>query len=371
MMKLKRVYDVTLTLLAPLHIGSGRELLRDYDYVTHGGRTWVIDAAAMLDDLVDANGNFDARILGRPAAELLQPSDFEPTNRRFRYVLAGEPRAAGAGAVLREQYKNAGDEPFVPGSSLKGALRTVLAWHGFRAGAMKLETDRLGDSRSWAGQAIERRIFGANPNLDLLRGLLVADSQPLAKGDLRITNAQVVTGSEKLGSPIEVEAIWSDSVLHTTLTLDDFLHSAQAEPTLGFGERWSWLERLPEIARAWGVEHLARERDWFRTRKYDTIGRLYHQMLGMLQTKKLADNQFFLEIGWGGGWQVKSIGAPLQSDKAQWEKLLTDKRRSPARFRRREGDAFPKSRRVMVVGDRPVAPFGWCLVELEERAHPD
>ncbi len=48
-MKLKRVYDVTLTLLAPLHIGSGRELLRDYDYVTQNGKTWLIDAAGMLD----------------------------------------------------------------------------------------------------------------------------------------------------------------------------------------------------------------------------------------------------------------------------------------------------------------------------------
>jgi len=365
-MKLKRVYDVTLTLLAPLHIGSGRELLRDYDYVTQGGKTWVIDAAGMLDDFVDKDGNYDPRILGRPAAELLNPADFSPGSKRFRYVLPGEPRAKGSGAVLREMYKDAEDRPYLPGSSLKGALRTVLAWHGFREAGMKLEVDRLGDNRGWAAQSVERRILGANPNLDLLRALQVADSQPLAKGNLRIANAQVVTGSEKFGSPIEVEAVWTNNVLHTTITMDAFLHSEQAERELRYGSRWQWLETLPQIARTHNVEQLTKERDWFKARQYMKVAGLYHQMLGLVTSSKLPPNQFFLQIGWGGGWRAKTIGAPLQSDKTQWERLLTDKRRTPARFRRREGDDFPKSRRVLVVNNEPVAPFGWCLVEMKE-----
>lgn len=366
-MKLKQVYDVTLTLLAPLHIGSGRELLRDYDYVTHGGKTWIIDAAAMLEDFVDAQGNFDERILGRPAAELLTRDDFTPDSERFRYVLPGEPRASGRGAVLREMYKTATDEPYLPGSSLKGALRTVLVWHGFRKAQMKLDVGQLNDSRGWAAQRIERRILGDNPNLDLLRALLVADSQPLAKGSLRIANAQVVTGSEKLGSPIEVEAIWTDSVLRTTIAVDEFLHTPKAEQELHYGVRWQWIENFAAIAREHNIELLTKERDWFRSRKYMKIAGLYHQMLGIVSANKLAPNQFFLQIGWGGGWRAKTIGAPLQSDKQQWERLLTDKRRSPARFRRNEGDDFPKSRRVMVIGDQPLAPFGWCLVEMKER----
>lgn len=367
-MKLKRVYDVTLTLLAPLHIGSGRELLRDYDYVTHGGKTWVIDAAAMLDDFVDEQGNFDPHILGRPAGELLDASDFDPGNERFRYILPGEPRASGRGAVLREMYKNAHDEPYIPGSSLKGALRTVLVWHGFRTAQITLDVDRLGDSRGWAAQSVERRILGANPNLDLLRALQVADSRPLAKGQLRIANAQVVTGGEKFGSPIEVEAIWKDITLHTSITVDEFLHGEQAERELRYGSRWQWLETLPQIARAHNIEQLTKERDWFKARQYMRIAGLYQQMLGIVTSNKLSDNQFFLQIGWGGGWRAKTIGAPLQSDKKQWERLLTDKRRSPARFRRKEGDDFPKSRRVLVMGNEPVAPFGWCLVEMKERA---
>jgi CRISPR-associated protein Csm5 len=364
---LKQKFDVTITLLSPMHIGSGRELMKDYDYVVHGGKTWIIDAAAMLDRFVDAQGNLDEHIVGRPAAKLLNDKDFVEGSPVFRYVLPGQPRAQGTGAVLREQYKDGGDCPYIPGSSLKGNLRTILAWHGFRAAKLTLDVNRLSDSRSWAAQPIERSIFGPDPNHDLLRGLLVADSRPQSTSTLRIANAQVVTGSEKMGSPVEVEAVWTDTVFETTLTIDSYLHDARVEQELRFGQRWSWLTGLPEIARAWGIERLASERNWFHQRQYSRVAALYHQMLDILTAKKLAPNQFFAEIGWGSGWGSKTIGAPLQADTGQWERLLNDKRRSPARFRRREGDAFPKSRRSLVVGGQVAAPFGWCLVELKER----
>ena len=103
---LKQHYAATISLLSPLHIGSGRELMRDYDYVTHGGKTWVIDAAAMLERFVDAQGNLEPHIVGRPAADLLQDEDFVEGSPSFRYVLPGQPRAQGPGAVLREQYKD-------------------------------------------------------------------------------------------------------------------------------------------------------------------------------------------------------------------------------------------------------------------------
>jgi CRISPR-associated protein Csm5 len=266
---------------------------------------------------------------------------------------------------LREQYKDAFERPYLPGSSIKGALRTILAWHGFQGQKLRLDVEDLRGSRSWAGQTLERKIFGQNPNYDLLRGLQVADSEPQHVERLQIINAQVVTGSEKMGAPIEVEAVRSDTVFTTTLTIDQFLHSQTAEMQLHFGERWRWLEELPQIARAWAADHLRRERDWFRTRKYEPVWRLYHQMLSALN--RLPPGQFFLQLGWGGGWTSKTIGYPLQEDEQAWERLLSDKRLSPARIRRRVSDPFPKSRRVIVAAQQVAAPLGWCLVEMKGR----
>ena len=367
-MELKLIYDVTISLLAPMHIGSGRELMRDYDYVTHGGKTWVMNGDAFLAHLQRPDGSFDDRILGRPAAELLQPEDFRPGSAFFRYVLDGQPRAQGSGAVLREQYKDAFDQPYLPGSSLKGALRTVLAWHGFQTQKLHLDPANMRGGRSWAGQELERSIFGRDPNHDLLRALLVADSQPQPSDRLQIVNAQVVTGSETPGSPVELEAVRPDTIFHTTVTVDEFLHGDAAEAALHFRDRWQWLADLPQIARDWAAQQLEKERDWHRARKYDHVGRLMHQMLNLLKRGGLNANQFFLQVGWGGGWAAKTIGYPLQQDSQAWERLLGDKRLSPARIRRRAGDPFPKSRRVVIANRQVAAPLGWCLVEMKEQA---
>jgi len=366
-MTLKTIYDVTISLLTPLHIGSGRELRRDYDYVTHAGKTWVMDADAFLEAIYLRDGKFDERIIGRPAAELLQPQDFREDSSYFRYVLSGQPRAQGHGAVLREQYKDAFQRPYLPGSTIKGALRTVLAWHGFQQQKLKLDVGEMSGSRSWAGQPLERKLFGQNPNYDLLRALQIADSTPQSTERLQIVNAQVVTGSEKMGSPIEVEAVRLDTEFTTTITIDDYLHSEEAEARLRFGQRWSWLEQLPKLARTWAAELVMQERNWYRSRKYDNVGRFYHQLLANLKQGGLGENQLFLPLGWGGGWSAKTIGAPLQQDAAAWERLLGDKRLSPARFSRRAGDIFPKSRRAVVVNQQVMAPLGWCLVEMKKR----
>lgn len=365
-MNLKTVYDVSISLLTPLHIGSGAELRRDYDYVTHNGRTWVMNAEAFLEAIYWQDGNFDERIIGRPASELLQPQDFRLDSNYFRYVLPGTPRSAGHGAVLREQYKTVNDEPYIPGSSFKGALRTVLAWHGFQEQEMKLDVSNLRGSRSWAGQTLERDIFGRNPNYDLLRGLQVADSQPQSAERLQIVNAQVVTQGDKLGSPIELEAVRSDTTFHTTLTIDEHLHSELAERQLKFGEKWNWLADLPAITRAYSLERVQAEQEWFKP-KYPQIAGFYGQLASALKGGGVGGQSFILHIGWGGGWQGKTIGKPLQQDTDEWERLLNDKRLSPARFKRRRGDAFPKSRRAVIAQNKPVAPLGWCLVEMKNR----
>ena len=368
MKKLKRIFDVSLTTLAPLHIATGRELLMGYDYVTHGGRTWFLDAEKMLDSFVDEQGEFDDRILGRPAAELLQDADFTRDNDLFHYVIPGVPRSTRSGAVLREQIKDVYGRPYVPGSSLKGALRTILAWHGFQnQPGMRFKARELNGGRNWAGQGIERGIFGRNPNYDLLRSLHVADSKPIGADSLRLVNAQVVTGAEKFGSPIEAEAVWSDTSFQTTIAFDLFLRTQAAETKLGFGPRNSWLDDLPSVAQAWGMARLQSEAAWFNQRKYVRIAQLYTQMAGLLAGNKLGKNRFFIQLGWGGGYDSKTISAVLRKDTQEWDTFLDNRRLSPARMRRRRGDAFPKSRRVMVIKNVPVAPFGWCLVDMKER----
>lgn len=362
---MKTMYDLSISLLTPLHIGSGKELLHDYDYVARHGKTWVVNPDAIFEDIFFKDGNLDERMLGQPAARLLRENQFREDSKHFRYVLAGQPRSKREGAVLREQYKNVFSKPYIPGSSLKGALRTVLAWHGYQEQNLKLNLNDMGRSSKWAAQQIEQKIFGKNPNFDLFRGLQVADTESIGTERLQIINAQVVTGHKEPGAPIEMEALRSDTTLKTTIGVDEFLHSKQAEQTLGFGKRWTWLHELPNIAQRYGLERISEEREWFRKRDYDQIAGFYEQLENALKGG-LGQGRFLLHIGWGGGWQGKTIGKPLQQDVSAWEKFL-DSRLSPSRFKRRRGDEFPKSRRTVVANQVSVAPLGWCLVEMKKR----
>ncbi|MEM4204529.1 MAG: type III-A CRISPR-associated RAMP protein Csm5, partial [Candidatus Methanomethylicaceae archaeon] len=130
-------YRLRITVLSPLHIGNGREMLKDYDYAVYKGRTWRINESDLL-DLQQVEDTQIAQMLVRvKPAELLKPEDFQEGSSLFRYVLKGTPKYQAEGAVVREALKDAFDHPYLPGSSLKGALRTALAVHLWEAKKMR------------------------------------------------------------------------------------------------------------------------------------------------------------------------------------------------------------------------------------------
>ena len=122
------IYDVTITPVTPLHIGSGTTLLKDYDFAVAKNTTWRINEDAILaaqevaDDLKLAE-----TLASTPPAQLLKPADFQEESAYFRYHLPGKPRAADAGAQLQEQLKTVSDEAFLPGSSTPACWGATLA----------------------------------------------------------------------------------------------------------------------------------------------------------------------------------------------------------------------------------------------------
>lgn len=357
-------YTLRLMTVSPLHIGSGRELLRDYDYAVHGGRTWRIDEDALLDATLGA-GELDAALLRRPAAELLQPGDFSPGSDLFRYSVEGEARSQERGARLREQIKDAHDRPYLPGSSLKGALRTALFDWALEQNPRALDTGQLKQSRKWAAQPLERSVLGRDPNHDLLRALHVADSDPLdASKTLILANAQVLTGRQ-MGSPIEVEALRPRVQLRTTVTLDLGLFAPAAERELHFGQRLGWLQDLMGVCRVRSAAVLAAEREWF-ARRYPGSPIAEHYSLLCKRLAELPAERCFLQVGWGGGWLGKTVG--LRLDDRQREEVIG--RYQLSRSRRQPGDPFPRSRRVVMDGGQPVLPLGWLLVEMKPEVAP-
>lgn len=362
------LYDLTLTPQAPVHIGSGRELLHEYDYAIRAGQTWRIDETALL----DAQNAEDPRVAERLArtkpAQLLRDADFRPDGGFFRYVLKGTPRSAAEGAQLREQLKDPFDRPYVPGSSLKGALRTALAWHEWQQRGLRPDLGVVGQRKQWAAQKLEQMLFGPDPKRDALRALHVSDSAPLAPAALMIVNVRAHHRNGQLAAPIELEALRPDAALRFTLKLDLALYSDWARRAgLNLLGR-DWLDKLPAIVQRHAAERLQREYDWFaKIRGAERLKNAY----GSLASLRPAANQCLIQLGWGTGWESKTFGSRLQADPQFMERVIGDFRLARGKWQR--NDPFPKSRRIAVrspqgvTAETPAAPLGWCLLEFQPR----
>lgn len=364
------VYNVTLQTLSPLHIGDGNELRQDFDFVSRENKTYRLDEDVILrvkeNQLrPDRQGHYP------PPGKLLGESDFSNLNL-FRYVLRGTARSGKVDARLKSFIKDVYDRPYIPGSSLKGALRTALAWTGWDEVKPKLDRAAIGNSKSWAGQPIEKKLFGADPNHDLLRALHVADlfGPEDAGGGLLVVNAQVLT-PKNAQSPIELETLPGDAVFKGSITIDDTLFSDMAEKELHFRNRRHWLSELTARAQAHSKARIEELLNWFEKadQAYAGMANFYRQ----LNDAQLGANQALVQLGWGSGWDGKTFWTHLQKDPALFERLVADFRMHKAGKDsppRKIGDAFPRSKRAaMTVKNKvaqAVAPFGWVLLELTE-----
>ncbi len=360
------IYNVTLSLLTPLHIGNGRELLHEYDYAIYKGRTWRLDENAWLEAQAVEDPEHLDLLMRTPPAQLLKPADFRPETGFFRYVLEGTPRSAAEGAQLREQIKDPFDRPYLPGSSLKGALRTAVAWHAWGERRLQPEIRRIGRSRQWAAQDYERELMGRNPNHDLMRALQVGDSETVEPDRLMIVNARVLNRGGGLAAPIEMEALRPDTSLHLTVKLDRVLFSEWARRGGLQLEGGPWLTNLAAVVQARSRDHAAREAKWFG--QIEGAGRVagFYQKLAQAN---LGPGRFLVQLGWGTGWEDKTFGTRLSVAPDFMERLINDHRL--ARGHRRPNDPFPKSRRVAVAfngnDETPATPFGWAIVEMKPK----
>lgn len=361
------IYKLTVTTLSPLHIGDGNELRQGFDFIVAKNRTYRLNVDAILAEKSEhltprRNGSYPL------PAELLSSADLQ-NPAFFRYNLTGFPRSSKTDARLKSCIKDVYDCAYIPGSSLKGALRTALAWTGWTEIKPRLDRAAFGRSRSWAGQPLEKKLFGLDPNHDLLRALQVSDCTGSCKpgSRLMVVNAQVLT-HKSAGSPVELEAISGDTKFTGTLRVNDALFSPMAERVLGFSNRRHWLdELLPRV----NSHSLARMKDlsnWFdETDGGKPIASFYRQLAGY----KLAPNQAFMQLGWGTGWDGSTFWTHLQQDKYLFEQIVRDFRMHKANRSsqpRKPGDPFPRSKRAamkIVEGPAaPAAPLGWVLLEI-------
>lgn len=361
-MNLGKNYVAEIEVISPLHINSGKgDLLFDIDYAIDKRGIWVIDIEKML-KAVDVNfwnqGNYSVRI-----SKLLKGQKY-PECTRYRLF---HPNGGRQISRIKEQLKDPFDRLYIPGSSLKGAIRTCLAWGMIVGGEEPITKNDFSRHYRFAGQRIEAKLFGQTPNHDLLRALHAADSESIdIKNSLNLYIVSVYsishqTGSLKLNSKgtrfrFHVEAVPPQTMFRTRLRLDEYL--LQNDFKLPFSSKRDWLIHFARHCNAFAEEFIKTEIDFYADYGLSTVMQFYEGLRQQLFTLD-REREFLLQLGWGTGWLSKTIGMALSDE-------LLDFVRSRFRLGRRGAEEFPKSSRLIEINRTPQMPLGWIKVKLEQ-----
>ena len=255
--------------------------------------------------------------------------------------------------------------PFLPGSAIKGALRTAVIAGRWSHNTIEQVQSRLQTERVWrkvTAQA-EAEALGAG-GADRMRFFGVADSAAVPQSALKVFLVQVSKLVPK-GNGFDVG--WTPTPVFAEMAVEGTT----------FEGRWSESEFLqqPEIARALHWRQPGRAPFFEGANRFSTAVLDLHDhyaeaaRLPALQ-RQVADLKSAIErarqsggcvlpLGWGGGFHTKA-GYLDTSDEA-YRTLL---RQLPFYGRAiRSGLPFPKTRRIVFLRDEPATLPGWVLLE--------
>jgi CRISPR-associated protein Csm5 len=382
-----KTYRLKITVLTPLHIGNGREMLRGYDFAEKYGELWRFDENALLETQnIDDPKIVEQLSKAKPADLITDDREYKDGSALFRYHIPGEVRA-DQGRV-REFIKNVYDQPYLPGSSLKGALRTAIGWWEWgQKQKVAQETDLFQltgkkKKKEFVASDYELDIFGrkpndapgSHPNYDLMRSLQVSDSQPLEPDALHVTN---VTVFRKSGTQPKINRITSLEVLptklsfSTTLKLDIVLFSQWAKNNgLNLGNA-SRVTNFVQICRAYTRQRIATEQEYYRRNNFPatSLALAFYDQLARIENQ-LAENAFWLQLGWGTGWDGKTFDSKLKENpSANYLKRVIELYDLGRGHTYAPIQTFPMSRRLPLSpndSSKLGKPLGWVLVEIAE-----
>jgi CRISPR-associated protein Csm5 len=371
-----------LETLSPLHIGSGQEY-GAFDGVFQNGRWYLIDLKKVLERSKEDPTNLANAMTqsGFNWAGWLQQRKTAPAEVAARSVVCAQnPGSTKIRACLRDPF----DRPYIPGSTLKGAIRTAVLEaiivdldrnrrrQTVRQILEKNEQGRNTPRERVGRKTVERLLLGKHSrrndsNYDLLRALHVSDSEPIDPEQAHIglvwvhtlRNDQLVqkrVGQEEYKMFLE----WLPAGVQTRLTtrLDERLLHGSYPQQLGFAD--SQIQTLRDFAAACNErasEIIEHESSFYKDYGLDAVARFYQTLHDRLQQVENSGG-FLLNIGWGGGWEMKTVTNPLTEglDDEYW------RIRQTYRLGRSDSAVFPKTRRLAYRDNQPFAPLGWVAL---------
>ena len=367
-----------LKTITPVHIGTG-ETLSQIDGFYDNGQWHRIDIDAVLAAIPESDLNRLTIAMGQRD---FQWKGYLPTNQpsaSYTLPCPEDPRET----EIRETIKHPSNRPMIPGSSIKGAIRTAMLWdligdsnqEPFKYSVNYLQEQlQRRPNRNWVGQSIERHVLGKDPNHDLMRAVQVSDTAPIPIEALEMGVAWTVTLNQR-GELVQkrergreyktfAEQIRAEQTFDFSIKIDKSLFGGHEKRELGYSDHQERVvcEELADVCNFVTVELAKDEAEFYEYYRLPELANFYESL--SKQIENLQDGAFILQIGWGTGYLPKTVTGLLTGGDND---LMMKLRRHYRLGRSRSGgdyydEEFPKTRRVLYDRQIPKSPLGWVQI---------
>lgn len=259
--------------------------------------------------------------------------------------------------------------PYLPGSALKGALRTCYTFSRVQESSIQQTLSRMEGDRPprRPAEALEEAQVGRGGS-DRMRAVGAADSAPVETSAFRIYMLRVATlqqqGSAlRLGwkpNPTFAEMAAPGSSFTGIWSRDAFLAQPEVSQSL------RWREPLKDTtlfksANAYSAAILQQHAHYAEQAGMAVLSRSVAELQSRLAQAEQEGNSCVFPLGWGTGFFGKSV--LTDTGNATVRDIL---RRLPYYERAiRSGLPFPKTRKVIFIGNQPGTLPGWVHLTIE------
>lgn len=276
-------------------------------------------------------------------------------------------------------------EPYVPGSSIKGYLRNAVLFGILsnspdvrskerariteaiaRAGTNARQMRKL---RQEVGKPVDALLQQADldearqcdPHTDWLRAVQLTDAHleqappggatrlyPVGVVSLRRDlRTRQVTAAPKSSFYITVEALKPGTILSGRLKVDADLLRMMRPRVVGTRRPFESLDDLMRFLGTFSLRVLESEVEFYDRFGHPALARRLERLKGRAN----------LRLGWGGGYLARSVALAFDSS---FRDLVRD-----AFYQPRAGFPFPKSQKAIIERDKPVEVLGWARLSIE------
>lgn len=364
-----------LTALTPTLIGDGQKL-SPIDYMVWKDHVNVLDQRRIF-KLLAKGPRLDGYLAQLKKAEILDFASWGGFAQNFAGRRIPFEHATAIPAWQRARPENlfiptfavspAG--PYIPGTAIKGALRTGAVHDRWSEATMRDLAARIAAEdrapRNPATKA-EDAVLGGSGN-NRMRRLSAGDSTPINHSTMKVYLLRVSTliarGADKfeLGWKSPRGSVDSRKIEESTP-----IFAEMAAPGTAF--EGSWQERsagdrakLFHASNRYAAALVAHHKKYAEWAGLARLGALLGQIEGRIAEIGNRQDICLLSIGWGGGLLGKSAYLETQDD--SYRNIL---RNMPLYQRAiQTGLPFPKTRRVIFQDGQPTSLPGWMMLQVE------